>query len=165
MNFYLHHTPLRRLRRTLHAERGAAMIEFALVLPLLALILFGVLDFGKAYNYWISETHLASEGARYAAVDQNPDPSTYSNFLGAVRSQADTAELRNGGTSSVPNPLRVCVTFPDGTHNVGDPVKVQVTSTYQFLSLFGGGLSKTVVADSTMRLERVPTKYADGDCA
>jgi hypothetical protein len=37
------------------------------------------------------------------------------------------------------------------------------------LSLFGdvlgGALSKTVVADSTMRLERVPTKYADGDCA
>jgi Flp pilus assembly protein TadG len=145
-------------------ERGTALVEFALVLPLLALILFGVLDFGKAYNYWIDETHLASEGARYAAVDQNPDPVNSPNFLAAVRDQADTAELKNGSTSSVPDPLQVCVSFPNGTHNVGDPVKVEVSTTYQFMSLFGG-LSKTVVSDSTMRLERVPTHYADGDCA
>ena len=53
---------------------------------------------------------------------------------------------------------------PVAAHNVGDPVKVEVTSTYQFMSLFGG-VSKDVVADSTMRLERVPTNYADSDCA
>jgi Flp pilus assembly protein TadG len=164
MNFSLHHSPRLCLPRSLRDERGTALVEFALVLPVLVVILFGVLDFGKAYNYWISETHLASEGARYAAVDQNPDPSK-ANFLTAVRDQADTAELRDGNTSSVPDPLQVCVSFPAGTHNVGDPVRVQVTTTYRFLSLFGGALSKTVAADSTMRLERVPTNYADGDCA
>jgi Flp pilus assembly protein TadG len=163
MNFSLHH--IRRLPRNVRDECGTALVEFALVLPVLVLILFGVLDFGKAYNYWIDETHLASEGARYASVDQNPDPNNATNFLAAVRDQADTAELRNGNTSSVPDALQVCVSFPGGTHRVGDPVRVQVTTTYQFLSLFGAGLSKTVTADSTMRLERVPTNYADGDCA
>src|SRR5437868_458087 len=85
-------------------EEGQALVEFALVLPVLLVILFGTLDFGKAYNYWIDETHLASEGARYAAVNQTPDPSAAS-FLDAIREQADTAELRNGGTSTVPGAL------------------------------------------------------------
>ena len=165
MNFSLNNIQPHRHRRALRDERGVAIVEFALVLPILALILFGVLDFGKAYNYWISETHLASEGARYAAVDQNPDPAKGPNFLAAVRDQADTTELRAGNTASVPDPLQVCVSFPSGTHKVGDPVRVQVSTTYQFMSLFGAGLSKTVVAASTMRLERVPTNYADGDCA
>ena len=47
-------------------------MEFALVLPLLLLILIGMLDFGKIFNYWIDETHLANEGARYAVVE-DPD--------------------------------------------------------------------------------------------
>lgn len=147
------------------ADSGAALVEFALVLPLLALMLFAALDLGKAYNYWIDATHLANEGARYAAVNQNPDPSA-PNFLAAVRQQANTAELRNGGTSSVPDALKVCVYLPDGA-TVGKRVRVEVTSTYKFLSFVASRLNvleKSVVADSTMRLERVPT-YTDGECA
>jgi hypothetical protein len=162
MNFSLHHISLPCLPRSLRAERGQAVVEFALVLPLLGLFLFGILDFGRAYNYWIDETHLASEGARYAAVDQNPDPMK-SSFLAAVRDQAKGA-LHDGG-SSVPDPLQVCVSFPNGTHAVGDPVQVEVKSTYQFMSIFGIDLAQDVKATSTMRLERVPTTYADGDCA
>jgi Flp pilus assembly pilin Flp len=165
MTFSLHHIHLSSLRRASRDERGVALVEFALALPVLALLLFGVLDFGRAFNYWIDTTHLASEGARYAAVDQNPAPlGSAPNFLEPVRDQADTPELRSGGTASVPNALQVCVSFPNGTHNVGDPVKVEVKTTYKFMSLFGG-VSKDVVADSTMRLERVPTTYANNECA
>lgn len=164
MHTFLHHT-LQRIRRALKSQRGVALVEFALVLPLLALILFGALDLGKAYNYWIDETHLANEGARYAAVNQSPDPSA-PNFLAAIRSQADSAELRNGSTGSVPDALQVCVYLPDGAA-VGDRVRVEVTSTYRFLSFIASKLDvleKSVVADSTMRLERVPS-YTDGECA
>jgi len=165
MNFSLHTNQLCSFGRALRDDRGVALVEFALILPLLALLVFGMLDVGKAYNYWIDETHLASEGARYAAVDQKPQPKASSSLLTQVRDQADTPELKNGGTSSVPSPLQVCVSFPNSTHNVGDPVRVQVSTTYQFLSILGAGLSKTVVAHSTMRLERVPTDYADGECS
>ena len=58
-------------RRTPHGrEAGVALVEFALVLPLLLVILFGMLDFGKAFNYWIDTTHLANSGepATEAAV-------------------------------------------------------------------------------------------------
>jgi TadE-like protein len=54
-------------------SRGTALVEMALVLPVLLLLLFGMLDFGKALNAWIDETHLANEAARIAAVSYCPD--------------------------------------------------------------------------------------------
>ena len=51
-------------------ERGVALVEFALVAPILLVILLAVLDFGKAFNYWIDETQLASAGARWAVVNK-----------------------------------------------------------------------------------------------
>ena len=68
-----HDRPL--LRRALgraRDERGTSLTELALVMPVLLLILFGMIDFGKAINYWIDETHLANEGARLAVVNSNP---------------------------------------------------------------------------------------------
>jgi Flp pilus assembly protein TadG len=167
MHGFSQRTTLPRLIAALRAESGVALIEFALVLPLLALLLFSVLDMGKAFNYWIDETQLAHEGARYAAVNQNPDPAS-PNFLAALRNQAYvTPELRNGG-NSVPTPLKVCVYLPQGPV-VGKPVTVEVTSQYRFMSFITNslgipGVPKDILARSTMRLERVPT-YADGDCA
>ena len=109
-------------RRTPHGrEAGVALVEFALVLPLLLVILFGMLDFGKAFNYWIDETHLANEGARWAAVNKNPSSSgTLQQY---IRTQATTPELEDGGTSSIAGPLSVCISFPSGTWNVGDPAE------------------------------------------
>ena len=59
-------------------ERGQATVEFAIVIPLLLLLVVGLFQFGKVFNYWISLNHLANEGARWAAVDKvpgNPTPS------------------------------------------------------------------------------------------
>lgn len=49
-------------------DRGAAAVEFALVLPLLLLIVFGIIDFGRALNAQITLTQAAREGARLDAV-------------------------------------------------------------------------------------------------
>jgi Flp pilus assembly protein TadG len=152
-------------RSPYESESGAALIEFALVLPLLAILLFGVLDFGKAFNYWIDGTQLSAEGARFAVVNNNPGPG--GTLQDSIRQRADTAEYRSGGTTSVPNPLQVCISFPNGTSNVGDPVRVSVTSTYNFMGFLTGqsGLvSRTITSTSTMRLEAKPTNYGAG-CA
>ena len=45
-------------------DRGAAAVEFALLLPLLLLIVFGIIDFGRALNAQITLTQAAREGAR-----------------------------------------------------------------------------------------------------
>ena len=44
--------------RRFNDQKGTSLVEFALILPVLALILFGLLDFAKAFNYWNDQTHL-----------------------------------------------------------------------------------------------------------
>jgi hypothetical protein len=146
----------RTLRRN---QAGVAMAEFALVLPILMTLLFGLLDLGKSFNYWIDETHLANEGARWAVVNKNPGPDTLQAY---IQQQATTTELREGGSGSVAAPLEVCISFPEGT-DVGDPVHVTATTTYTWLGILGlGVVDTTIVGSSTMRLEARPTTYEAG---
>jgi Flp pilus assembly protein TadG len=157
---------LRRGGDRARSEDGVALVEFALLLPVLALLLFGMLDFGKAFNYWIDETHLANEGARWAVVNKNPG-SGGTTLQEYIREQATTPELKNGGTSSVPSALQVCIAFPAGTSNVGDPVKVTVETSYRWLGVVADRISiaeTAIVGAATMRLEAQPTNYGAG-CA
>jgi Flp pilus assembly protein TadG len=149
-------------RSSLLRESGAALAEFALVLPVLLVIMLGMLDFGKAFNYWIDETHLANEAARWAVVDRNPGAGTLQTY---IQQQATTEELRSGGTGSVPAAAEVCISFPSGTSRVGDPVNVTVSTTYNwlpFLSDHIGVASTTITGSATMRLEAVPSAYGAG---
>jgi Flp pilus assembly protein TadG len=151
------------IQSRLRNEDGAALVEFALVLPLLLVLLLGMVDLGKAYNYWIDETHLSNTAARWAAVNKNPGPGA--TLQQSIRDEADTDELKNGGTDSIANPVQVCVSFPNGTSNVGDPVKITVSADYNFLSFLtsqSGLTAKTITGSSTMRLEAVPTNFSAG---
>jgi len=147
-----------RVQAAIRDETGAALVEFVLVLPLLLLLLLGMLDLGKAFNYWIDETHLAHEGARYAAVNKNPGPGT--SLQESIKSQADSDELKST--------LEVCISFPGaGGAVVGEPVQVRVTSNYTFLGFVADRLDltdKAITTTSTMRLERPPTNLTPG-CA
>jgi Flp pilus assembly pilin Flp len=143
------------MSRRSHDDSGAALIEFALVLPLLLLLVFGIVDFGRAINYWIDETHLANEAARFAAVGRNPAPS--GNFQDWIAGQAVTKELREGSDSVGGGGLKVCLTFPNGPNpKVGEPLEVRVSTTFNWLPFLNAetGLTSTEIAgSSTMRLE------------
>jgi Flp pilus assembly protein TadG len=52
----------------LSSERGAAIIETALTLPLLLLVCIGIFEFGRAYQTWAVLTNAAREGARVAVL-------------------------------------------------------------------------------------------------
>jgi Flp pilus assembly protein TadG len=146
-------------------ESGQAIPEFALVLPVLVLILFSVIHFGKAFNYWNDATHLTAEAARFAAVNRKPDPASAASLQQQIKNQADTAELRNG-TGSVSAP-QVCVNFPNGTSNAGDPVRVTMSFTYSWIPLIGsriGTASSAITSSTVMRLETTPTNFSAG-CA
>ena len=57
-----------RLLRRSTSERGAAAVEFALVLPVLMLLVFGIIEFGFIFNRWVTVTHAAREGVRVYAL-------------------------------------------------------------------------------------------------
>jgi Flp pilus assembly protein TadG len=141
-----------KLTSRLADQRGAAVIEMALVLPLLLLLILGILDFGKAFNYWNDTNQLAAEGARFAAVNRSPGGGDLKTY---IRNRADTAELRAGA--------HVCISFPTGVAKVGEPVRVTVSDDYQWLAgmveLAGLGPT-TITGTAEHRLEVTPTYTA-----
>lgn len=147
-------------------ESGAALVEFALVLPLLLVLILGIADFSRGLSYWIDSTHLANVAARYATVNKNPGAPASMSLQRHMELQASTNELRDG--SSQQTPVDVCVSFPDGTANVGDPVKVTATSTWSWLGYLvdrvGLAPTTTISGSATMRLEVPATNYSAG-CA
>jgi Flp pilus assembly protein TadG len=58
-------------RRRLLCERGQALAEFALVLPLILFFIAGIINFGRAWNVKQAVTDAAREGARYAVIQDN----------------------------------------------------------------------------------------------
>jgi Flp pilus assembly protein TadG len=67
-------------------QRSQALIEFALVSPVLLLLLFGVIDLGRAIFYYDTLNHAAREGARVAVRASNQLP-TNADVLNAVSAQ------------------------------------------------------------------------------
>lgn len=53
-------------------ERGAAAVEFALILPVLVLLVLGLVEFSRVYNVQISLSNAAREGARNMAIHNRP---------------------------------------------------------------------------------------------
>jgi len=67
-------------------QRSQALIEFALVSPVLLLLLFGIIDIGRAIFYYDTINHAAREGARVAVRASNQLP-TDTDVLNAVSGQ------------------------------------------------------------------------------
>jgi len=145
---------LNRLRRD---QRGTAVVEFALVVTPLLLIVFGVIDFGRALNYYNDVTQLAGQGARAAAVNTNVDGTTADNtFQSKLAAKADSPEL-NG---------KVGVCFTTTPTKVGDPITLKVSYVFNFLSFLGvkaGLTSVTLSSSQTVRAEAAPPGYSTGN--
>jgi hypothetical protein len=150
------------LRHSARGESGQAAVEFGLVVPFVCLLIWALVQFGLALNYYIDVTHLANEGSRLAAVVGN-QAQPGGDLKSWIQQQAETTELRDG-TGSVTSPAQVCVTFlpgPDGsTGQIGDPVKVTVSAPYKWIPFVSAG-TLTIQSSSTMRLEQLPT-YSQG---
>jgi Flp pilus assembly protein TadG len=142
---------LPRALRRLGRQEGQALVEFALILPALMFILLGILDFGRAMNYYNDLTQLAAEGARAAAVNHNPDgtvvvAATPQSIQQQIKAQADSPEIKNNAT------FQVCLTAPaPGIAGVGNPVTVTTKMDFKLLPYIGGTIQLS--GKSTMRAE------------
>jgi Flp pilus assembly protein TadG len=162
-----------RLRRT-RGEHGQATVEFAIILPLVLLLIAGLIAFGTAFNYWISLNHLANEGARWTAVDRlppsNPSP-TVAQYKTYITDQVLTEELRAKVTDPATGDIGICFTGAQATPQVGDAATVTIRAEYGFPvvsgaidlagKLFGGSTSGIgnvmLTGSSTVRLEQLPS--------
>lgn len=140
------------------------MVEFAVVAPLLFLLLFGIIDFGWAFSQNLDVKHAAREGARLAAVNAatGADPD--------ARLDALIAEIRQRSTELADDETEVYVAFADGpadanttSGDIGDSVVVCVRhplrsitgATTQFMS--GSLHTKAVI-----RMEKI-ANFSSGD--
>ena len=93
-------------------QRSQAMTEFALVAPVLLLLTFGILDFGRALYYYAAAGDAAREGAHNAARATSPLPAN-SDVQSAV------AVHFPGATIATPSPNCVNGPIPGGTPPAG----------------------------------------------
>jgi Flp pilus assembly protein TadG len=98
---------MRGIRNRISREDGVAAVEFAIILPVLALILFGVLEFGRVWSQYQLYQGAAREGARCAAVkadtDQDCDIQTEIDQSAAPFETSEDATVQFVGGGSAPN--------------------------------------------------------------
>ncbi|TMD50173.1 MAG: pilus assembly protein [Chloroflexi bacterium] len=109
---------------------GQSLVEMAMVLPILALLTFGLVDFGRGYYFQVSITNAAREGARVAILNiytgpQNPSCST-SNAYATCPVQTDaniiTAVYHELNYSAiVPSSISICPPHDSSASTAGCP--------------------------------------------
>lgn len=96
---------------TKNPERGAAAVEFAILLPLLLLIVIGMVEFSRAYNAQITLTNAAREGVRVMAITNKPDDAkVQAQKAAALLGTIPTSDIALS-ESSCTNPTQVTLTI------------------------------------------------------
>jgi Flp pilus assembly protein TadG len=129
-------------RTKFHREEGQAIVEFALVLPLLAFLIFGIFQFGVAFHNYLAITDAARVGARAAAVKRTNDP------CGAA-SAAILATLSPRQQSDVSFPSDWCTATDKDT---GDQFNITIKYPYS-IGLPDFSRSGDLTASATERME------------
>lgn len=110
-------------------ERGQAMVEFALVLPIFLLVLLGVFDFGRAIYAYNAVANAAREGARTAIINQGTDTirakaAQQATALGLPATDPGAACPLDGGPTTAAS--GICVHFFLGDSTVTcDPIAIE----------------------------------------
>jgi Flp pilus assembly protein TadG len=132
---------MNRRRQSLRDERGQTMVEFALVVPILCVVLFGIFQFGALYNDYVTVTDATRVGARKAAVSRHE---------ASPQAVAETA-ARSSASGLTPAKLKIKVTATGWEH--GDAVTVEATYPYSINLLGVVVKTGTLKSTTTERVE------------
>lgn len=141
-------------RRRHREERGAAAVEFALVVPILIVVVFGIINLGFVFAQQISLNNGARQGARYAIVD--------GRTCDQIKAETQDSAATIGMTATqVPTPVitptcsgttKPCTGKPSGTN-----IKVELTRSASwvipFPPLFTTSNAPTLTGTGVMRCE------------
>lgn len=114
---------------TLSDNKGVAAVEFALILPLLLLLILSLIDFGRLFFVQVSVTSASREGARYSSLYSNgaPTPQNITDLVNASAPGAATlAQLSSSATLTV-----VQTSCSNATLN--ENTTVEVSTNYKWL--------------------------------
>jgi len=150
------------LRRLMGSERSQAMVEFVLVFPIFLVLVFGIIDFGRALQGWITITNAAREGARvgavYATAGTAGTPASPVNCSAIGESDNSTIAGRSCHTAGSLPRADVTVGVEGALGSTGEPVTVRMTYDYHFITPLGSFISGLVgplhmETETDMRLE------------
>ncbi len=137
----------RRAENGQRDEKGQALVEFALLVPIFLMLLFAIVDFGMGFHAWISVTNAAREGAR----------------IGAVQASEAEIEARTLDTADTAVCSTIEVEVVGAQGGPGDSVTVSVVCQYDLITplaslvafISGDIIGPTLTLSSTaeMRLE------------
>lgn len=119
-------------KRFLKSEKGQAMVEFALVLPLLLILLCGIIDFGWLYYNQITLNNAAREGARYAVIYYDP----VSDWKSAAESRMLSSMAGVSSAAAI----------------VSDPVEQRITASVTATPRILTGFTSTILGKQTVEL-------------
>ncbi len=102
----------RFIRQRDAAQRSQAIVEFAIIAPVLLLLLFGIVDFGRVIYYYVTLNQAVNEGAR-SAIRSSAQLPTNADVEAAVRQHAVDMVLAN----PCPNGPITATTPPSNTEN------------------------------------------------
>ncbi|MCL5026346.1 MAG: pilus assembly protein [Chloroflexi bacterium] len=128
--------------------RGQVLVEFAVALPVVMLLFFGVYEFGDLMREWITVQHAVEEGARFATTGQGQSDGTRETQIeDTVKNAASSLHIDTGATQSAAGYFRVVVRSsqsgpdPMEANNPGganDFVRVEAIYNHPFFTrLFG----------------------------
>ena len=95
--------------KRMRSEKGAALIEAAITVPVILLISVGIFEFGRAYQTWQVLTNAAREGARMAVITGTTD----ADIKTRVQNYMTAGSLPNASTATVTITRGVALTGPD----------------------------------------------------
>ncbi len=137
-------------------EHGQALVEFSLVSVVFFLLVFGMVDVGRAVWNYNTLAQATREGARYAIVhgSDSADPSGPGgdHYTAPDADAMITQQVEKFGGGLNPSQLTVQSEWPDGSNISGS--HITVTSEYEFQPIFDflGVVSFTMTSSSTMRI-------------
>jgi hypothetical protein len=141
------------VKAQINNQRGTSAVEFAIILPLLVVFIFGIIEFGLVFYNKAMVTNASREAARSGIVYRDP-PVTVAEIQGVVDSYCGGMLVSFGG-----NPGAV-TTVPSGEcTNHGDELVVNVAYQYEFLlipdflaAFFSGGMPGIIDVSAVTRM-------------
>lgn len=131
-------------------ERGASLVEFALIMPLLVLLVFGTVEAAWAFANNLDVRHGAREGARLIAVNADPAIAGATQTDRLVNETCDRMDMAGNTTATVE--------FTRTGSAVGDAATVTVTAPHDDLTGFLGAFGGITLSSSVdIRIEQVAT--------